>query len=509
MGGHFQVNCIMKNMDIPREIQRISQKLADAGYKAYLVGGCTRDLLLGERPNDWDIATDAKPQEIQGLFEDAFYENEFGTVGVKSGLEDPTLKIVEITTFRKEGKYTDKRHPDEVVFSKSIEDDLSRRDFTVNAIAIDMVGDEQPIDPFGGREDLKKRIIKAVGDPRERFGEDALRLMRAVRLSAQLGFEIEKETLEAIKEEASSIKKIATERVRDEFSKLLMSPGGADGVRLLQETGLLQIIIPELSSGVGIEQNKHHIYDVFEHNVHSLEYAVDKEFPLDLRLASLLHDVGKVGTRQWKSDPRGEKMKDGKRGDWTFYQHQYLGEKLTRDILTRLRYPSEVIKRVALLVREHMFVYDPEVVTEKGVRRLIKRVGEENVDGLIKVREADRIGSGVPKAQPYRLRHLQAMIEKAKKEPVSVRQLKIDGNYLIEELSMEPGPRMGQILSILLEEVIDDPRRNTKKYLADRVETLDKLSDKELSVFGDEAKKAAKEEQKRLDDAIKDKYFVK
>ena len=499
----------MKNMDIPREIQNISQKLADSGYKAYLVGGCTRDILLGKKPNDWDIATDAKPEEIQGVFEDAFYENEFGTVGVKSGSEDPTLKVVEITTFRKEGKYTDKRHPDEVIFSKSIEDDLARRDFTINAIAIDMVDGEDPIDPYGGRDDLKREVIKAVGDPEERFGEDALRLMRAVRLSAQLGFEIEKKTLEAIRAKSKSIKDIATERVRDELSKLLMTEGATDGVRLLQATGLLEEIIPELSEGVGVEQNKHHIYDVFEHNVHSLEYAVDKNFSLDLRLASLLHDVGKVGTREWRNDPRGEKMKDGKNGDWTFYQHQYLGEKLSRDILNRLRYPKEVVKRVALLVREHMFVYDPEMVTEKGVRRLIKRVGEENVDALIKVREADRIGSGVPKAQPYRLRHLQAMIEKAKEEPVSVKQLKVDGNLLIKELGMEPGPRMGKILAVLLEEVIDNPKINTKKYLLERVGELGALSDKELDAFSKKAKERAAEEQKRLDDAIKEKYFVK
>ena len=509
MGGHFQLNCIIENMDIPKEIQNISQKLADSGYKAYLVGGCTRDIFLGLKPNDWDIATDARPEEIQGLFEDAFYENEFGTVGIKSGSEDPTLKIVEITTFRKEGRYTDKRHPDEVVFSKSIEDDLARRDFTINAIAIDMVESEDPIDPFGGRDDLKRKMIRAVGNASERFGEDALRLMRAVRLSAQLGFKIEEKTLEAIKKEAKSIKDIALERVRDEFSKLLMSQGATDGIRLLQETGLLKEIIPELSEGTGVEQNKHHIYDVFEHNVHSLEYAVGKDFSLDLRLASLLHDVGKVGTREWKNDPRGEKMKNGKNGDWTFYQHQYLGEKLSRDILNRLKYPKEVVKRVALLVREHMFVYDPEMVTEKGVRRLIRRVGEENVDALIKVREADRIGSGVPKAQPYRLRHLQAMIEKAKEEPVSVKQLKVDGNLLIKEMNMEPGPRMGQILAILLEEVIDDPKKNTKQYLIDKVKNLNVFSDKELNDFSKKAKETVKDEQRRLDDAIKEKYFVK
>jgi len=281
------------------------------------------------------------------------------------------------------------------------------------------------------------------------------------------------------------------------------------GIRVLQKLGLLKHIMPELDAGVGVDQNKHHIYTVFEHNVASLEYAVKKDFPLDLRLASLLHDVGKVGTRRWKSDPRGKRVRNGKRGDWTFYQHQYLGEKQTRDILNRLKYPKDLIKKVALLVREHMFVYDPEVTTEKGVRRLLRRIGKENIDDLIKVREADRIGSGVPKAQPYRLRHLQAMIEKAKEEPVSVKQLKVNGDMMIKDLGMEPGPRMGHILAILLEEVIDDPKLNTKKYLLDRVKELKELSDKELSKLASKAKEAAKEEQERLDDAIKQKYFVK
>lgn len=496
-------------MDIPREIEWVSQELSKAGYKSYLVGGCVRDLLLGKVPKDWDIATDAKPEEIQEVFPDSVYENDFGTVGVKTDSKDPSLKIVEVTTFRKEGRYTNQRHPDEVVFTDSIEEDLSRRDFTVNAIAIDLISEEDPVDPYGGQKDLDKGLIRAVGDPQERFGEDALRLLRAVRFRAQLGFDIEAETLEAIKKEAKSIKKVAAERVRDELSKLLMSEGAVDGIRAMQEVGLLDQIIPELSEGVGVEQNKHHIYDVFEHNVRSLEYAVKEDFPLDLRIASLLHDVGKSGTREWKNDPAGEKEKNGKKGDWTFYQHQYLGEKLSRDILNRLKFPKEVVKKVALLVREHMFVYDPDVVTQKGVRRLLKRVGTENADDLIKVREADRIGSGVPKAQPYRLRHLQAMMEKAKKEPVSVKQLKVNGDMFMKELGMEPGPKMGYILAILLEEVLDDPKLNTKAKLMKKVEDLNELSEKELKEAADKAKEAAREAQERIDEAIKAKYFVK
>ncbi|MBU2101456.1 CCA tRNA nucleotidyltransferase [Patescibacteria group bacterium] len=496
-------------MKIPREIEQISQILATNGFKAYLVGGCVRDLLLDIQPKDWDLTTDAKPDKLQELFPDSVYENDFGTVGVKTDSGDSTLKIVEITTFRKEGKYTDKRHPDEVVFADTVEEDLSRRDFTINAIAIGMGDDDKVVDPFGGQKDLENKLIKAVGDAKERFDEDALRIMRAVRLSAQLGLEIEKKTADAISDKAKLLKNIASERIRDELEKLLMTERAGDGIRKMEELGLLKEVLPELSEGVGVEQNKHHIYDVFEHNVRSLEYSVSKDFSCELRLASLLHDVGKVGTREWKNDSKGDKAKGNKKGDWTFYQHQYLGEKITRDIMNRLKFPKEMIKKVTLLVREHMFVYDPEVVTEKGVRRLLHRVGEENADDLIKVREADRIGSGVPKAQPYRLRHLQAMIEKAKGEPVSVKQLKIDGGVLIKEVGMEPGPKMGYVLAILLEEVLDEPKLNIKKELLEKARKLSSLSEKNLKKMADKARKTAVEEQKRLDDAIKGKYFVK
>ncbi|PIR98543.1 MAG: hypothetical protein COT88_00990 [Candidatus Colwellbacteria bacterium CG10_big_fil_rev_8_21_14_0_10_41_28] len=496
-------------MEIPKEVQEISASLDKKGFKAYLVGGCVRDLLVGRAPHDWDIATAALPEDIQEIFPESVYENEFGTVAVKTESEDPSLKIIEVTTFREESEYSDKRHPDEVKFSKDIKTDLSRRDFTINAIAFDLADSENPIDPYGGQEDLQKKTIRAVGDPKERFDEDALRILRAVRLSAQLGFKIEAKTKAAIKSRAKSLEHIASERTKDEFNKLIMTDNAHDGVRMLEELGILKVIIPELSEGVGVEQNKHHIYDVFEHNVRSLEYAVENNFPLELRLASLFHDVGKTGVRQWKSDPNGDKSRGGKKGDWTFYQHQYLGEKQTRDILKRLKYSKEIIKTVSLLVREHMFVYDPEVVTEKGVRRLIRRVGEENVDFLIKLREADRIGSGVPKAQPYRLRHLQAMIEKAKKDPVSVKQVKVSGDDLIKELNLEPGPRIGYILAILLEEVLDDPKKNDKKKLLVAAKKLVKKSVDELGEMASEAKRIAGETQERIDKAIKDKYFVK
>jgi tRNA nucleotidyltransferase/poly(A) polymerase len=225
-------------------------------------------------------------------------------------------------------------------------------------------------------------------------------------------------------------------------------------------------------------------------------------------LASLLHDVGKPESRRWADDERGEKTHNGKKGDWTFYQHQYIGEKLALRILDRLRYTKETIEKVALLVREHMFVYDPEAVTERGVRRLVSRVGPENIDDLLRVREADRIGSGVPKAQPYRLRHLKAMIEKAKKDPISPKMIKMNGTELMEILRIPPGPKVGQILAVLLEEVLDNPELNEKEILTKRVQELNKLSEKELQKLAGQAKASAKEAQGRIDEEIKKKYFV-
>ncbi len=502
---------------VPKEVLQIAAILQQSGHSAYLVGGCLRDLLLKVEPKDWDITTNAKPEEVQKLFPDSVYENQFGTVGVKTRSEDPRIKIIEITTFRLEGKYTDKRHPDEVKFAKTVEEDLARRDFTVNAMALQipegLVGDgeideEYIVDPFDGREDLKDEKIRAVGNANERFTEDALRLMRAVRFSAQLGFTIAKDTKAAIEKHAGLLEFIAKERIRDEFSKLLMTSRGHEGVELMRQTGLLQYVIPELLEGVDMEQNQHHIYSVYEHNLKSLQYAVEKEFPLDLRLAALLHDVGKPKSRQWKNTPTGKKTRGGKKGDWTFYGHQVIGAKQTTAILQRLKYSNDIIEKVSLLVYEHMFVYDPEVVTLSGVRRLVSRVGTDNVEALIKVREADRIGSGVPKAQPYRLRYLQAMIEKVKTDPVSAKMLAVKGQEVIEAAGVEPGPAIGAIIAILLEEVLDKPELNEKELLLARVKALAKLSVKELVKMSQKSKERAAGEQEKIDNEIKKKYSV-
>ncbi len=276
----------------------------------------------------------------------------------------------------------------------------------------------------------------------------------------------------------------------------------------MRELDLLKHVVPELLEGVDMEQNQHHIFSVYEHNLKSLQYAVEKNFPLDLRLASLLHDVGKPKSRQWKDTLTGKKTKNGKRGDWTFYGHQVIGAKQATAILQRLKYSNDIIEKVSLLVYEHMFVYDPEVVTLSGVRRLVSRVGTDNVEALIKVREADRIGSGVPKAQPYRLRYLQAMIEKVKTDPVSAKMLAVKGQEVIEAAGVEPGPAIGAIIAILLEEVLDKPELNEKELLLARVKTLAKLPVKELVKMSQKSKERAAGEQEKIDEEIKRKYSV-
>ena len=486
----------MKNFIIPKEVIEIYQKLEEAGFEAYLVGGCVRDILLNREPKDWDIATSAKPEKIQDIFPDTVYDNEFGTVGIKTGSDDPKLKIIEITTYRTDGKYTDKRHPDEIKFAKTIEEDLGRRDFTINALAMN-VSAKEIIDPFNGQKDLENKVIQAVGDPETRFSEDALRLMRAVRFAAELGFEIEEKTFTSIKKQSGFLEMIAKERIRDEFEKMIMTKDAANGIKLLESTGLLKYIIPELREGIDVKQNRHHIYTVWEHILKTLDYSAKKDYSLEVRLASLFHDIGKPQTKR------------GQGPDSTFYGHEVVSAKMAVKILDHLRFSKSLIEKVAHLVRYHMFYYNVGDVTEAGVRRFLARVGPENVDDLIKVREADRIGSGVPKAVPYKLRHLLFMIDKVKKDPILPKMLKLNGNELMELLNIQPGPKVGFILNILLEEVLDDPKRNEKEYLSSRASEIYKLSDKELKKLSDKAKESKEEFESGEEEVMKKKYWVK
>jgi tRNA nucleotidyltransferase (CCA-adding enzyme) len=480
---------------LPSEVIEIWKKLLDKGYSAYLVGGCVRDLLLKRKPKDWDITTNAKPEEILEIFGgSAFYENRFGTVGVKTKSEDETLKVIEITTFRQERKYFDFRRPSEVIFTQSLETDLHRRDFTINALALSFDG--EIIDIFNGLLDLEKKVIRAIGNPEERFREDALRLMRAIRLACELDFTIEEKTFKAIKKFSDLIQYISAERIRDEFNRIIMSKNAVLGIELLRQTGLLKEILPELDRCYGVGQNKHHIYDVYWHSLKSLEYAVKKNYPLYLRLASLFHDIAKPLTKQ------------GEGPDCTFYGHEILGAKMTKKILQRLRYSNEIIQKVTHLVRHHMFYLEIDKVTPSAVRRFVRRVGQENLEDLFKVRHADRIGSGVPKAEPYRLRYLRYLIEKVHLEPITPKMLKINGNDILN-LGVPQGPRVGWILKALLEEVIDDPNKNDRDYLLKRAKELKDLPDEELKNLAMAGEEKIESLEKQKEEEIKKKYYVK
>ena len=482
---------------VPKKIQNIIKTIEKAGFEAYLVGGCMRDLLRDQKPKDWDVATNAKPEKIESLFEKTFLDNKFGTVKVRVESKDESLKEVEITPYRIDEKYSDKRHPDKIKWTDDIKEDLARRDFTINAIAGRLNKSKlEIIDPYSGQKDIEKKIVKAVGDPKERFSEDSLRMMRAVRFASVLGFKIEKETEKAIKENAPWLQAISKERIRDELMKIIMCPRAAEGVDVLRETGLLKYIIPELLEGYEVDQNKHHIYDCYEHSILSLKYAAKKGFNKYVRLAALLHDVGK---------PRS---KEGEGEDATFYSHEIIGAKMTAQIMARLKFSKKDIEKVVKLVRYHLFYYNVGEVSESSVRRLVRKVGLGNVEELLQVRMADRIGSGVPKAEPYKLRHLKYVVEKVSRDPISAKMLKIGGKEIMDILNEKPGPKVGWVLDILLGEVLTDPSKNNKKNLLKRVKELSKLKDKELQKKAFEAKKEREEIETKKDKMTKKKYWV-
>ncbi|MCX6721479.1 MAG: HD domain-containing protein [Candidatus Staskawiczbacteria bacterium] len=486
-------------MTIPKEVKNILTKLERPasgypGFEAYIVGGCVRDFLLGIDPKDWDVTTNAKPEEIQKVFPDSFYENNFLTVTARTGSKKPELAEVEITTYRFEAKYSDKRHPDEVKYAKKLEDDLARRDFTINAMAMDE--DKKVIDLFDGKKDLKNKIIRTVGNAEERFNEDALRMLRAIRLAVTLNFKIEEKTAKAIKKNSIWLEAISKERIRDEFIKIIMADNAADGIELLRELGLLKYIVPELLDNFGVAQNKHHIYDCYQHAVKSLEYTAKKKFDLHVRLAALLHDIAKP------------KVKSGQGENATFYNHEMIGAKMTFQILNNLKFSKKEVEKITKLVRYHLFYYNVDEVKEASVRRLVKNVGPENMEELLQVRQADRIGSGVPKAEPYKLRHLKYLVEKVSKDPISVKMLKINGNDLMGLLGEKPGPKIGQILDILLGYVLDDPKKNTKDFLQKEAQKLSKLSEKELKNLAEKSKEEKSEVVSKEDKMTKAKYWV-
>ena len=476
---------------IPAEVSSTATALRKKGFEAYLVGGCVRDLLLNREPKDWDITTNAKPEEIQAIFADSFYENDYGTVGVKTGSEDRRLAVIEVTPYRLESEYSDKRRPDSVSFGTSLVEDLARRDFTINAIALDD-SKGQLVDPYEGQKDIKDKIVRAVGDPLVRFEEDALRMLRAVRLVGELNLGIDGETALAIKENSKHLSHVSRERIRDEFVRILESDQPMNALSLANQLGMLEIIAPDLIRGIGVEQNQAHKYDVFEHLMRTMQHAADKGWNFDIRLAGLFHDVSKPETRRWSDE----------KNDWTFHGHDVVGARVTKKALENLRFSRETIEKVSKLVRWHMFFSDPEVVTLSAVRRVITNVGKENIWDLLNLRICDRIGTGRPKEQPFRFRKYKAMVEQALRDPISVGMLKTDGKRIMEKFHEKPGPKIGYLLHTLLEEVLDDSKKNTAKYLDKRTEELLKMPEDELKALGAAGKKrreaAEEEEVKRI-----------
>ncbi len=484
--------------NVPTEVTHVTDTLKNAGFEAYLVGGCVRDLIVGKEPKDWDVTTNAHPDQIQALFEETYYNNDYGTVGVvNESTQDQKLKVVEVTPYRTEGEYTNKRHPDTVTFGVTLDEDLSRRDFTVNAIALD-VSYGQMVDPYKGQDDIDAKLLRAVGNADERFREDALRMLRAIRLGAELGFGIEQNTYTALTTHAGLLAHISKERIRDELIKILLSSRPMDALLHMKQTGLLHYVLPDLERGIGVEQNQAHSYHVFEHLLRALQHAADKEFPLEVRLAALFHDISKPECRR-----------RGANGEWTFYGHEVVGSRVTRKALQDLRFPKELVTTVATMVRWHMFFSDPEQISLSAVRRMIVNVGGENaIWKLLDVRKCDRIGSGRPKEQPFRFRKYVSMVEEALRDPISVKMLKIDGRHVMEVTRETPGPKIGHILNALLEEVLDDPQKNTVEYLDGRAIELAGITETELAALGGKGKERKTEEDEKEVQALRKKHHV-
>jgi tRNA nucleotidyltransferase (CCA-adding enzyme) len=361
---------------LPEFVIYIIKKFQKEGYEIYIVGGAVRDLITNRNVTDWDFTTNATPEEILKIFPEGFYDNQFGTVGIS---HSSSVKPYEITTFRKDVGYSDKRHPDEVVWGNNLKDDLARRDLTINAMAITLDTNMRIVDPFGGQKDLKNKIIRAVGDPDDRFKEDALRMLRAIRIASELSFTIEPNTFQAIKDNIDLIKEIANERIKDELFKILKSNYPSDGLTLLFTSGLLEILLPELTKGYGLAQTKHHIYDVWMHSLMSLKNCPSED-PL-VRFATLIHDIGKPIVAKGEGEER------------TFYNHEVVSANIASKIADRLRFSNVEKQRLITLVRWHMFTCD-ERQTDSAIRRFIKNVGKENLKDMVDLRVGDRLGGG-------------------------------------------------------------------------------------------------------------------
>ena len=450
------MNAIERRL-IPEDVIGICRRLQSAGHEAHLVGGGVRDLVLGREPKDFDLATSALPDAVMALFGHRFAIPtglQHGTVTVLSA-PAPAGRPVEVTTFRGEGIYLDGRRPSSVEFGKTLVDDLSRRDFTMNAIAYDPLA-ERLTDPFGGQRDLAAKLVRAVGDPMVRFSEDGLRPMRAVRQATQLGFTIDPPTMHAIADTLGSFRKVSAERIRDELIKLLASDAPARGIELLRASSLLAEIMPELLEGVGCTQNRFHKFDVYGHTLATLAAASTAD-PV-LRLGALLHDVGKPRARQPKEDAPGE---------YSFFKHEYIGAEMAVSICQRLKLANAERESVRLLVANHMFYYTPEW-SDGTIRRFVRRVGVDELPALLALREADVAGRGFgedPEKETSELRRRVAEVASAD-AALTVKDLAIDGRDVMNLLQIPPSRTIGVVLEALLERVLDDPSLNTRETLS-------------------------------------------
>lgn len=473
---------------LPQQAQQIIETLNAKGYCAYAVGGSVRDLLMDRPTKGWDFTTNATPEQILEVFPDSFYDNQFGTVGVKiydneksknqasnskqipndtvtSRLSretnnDEHIKpddIYEITTYRSEQGYTDNRHPDQITWGTSLEEDLSRRDFTINAIAFD---GKELIDPYHGQEDLQNKMIRTVGDPHARFSEDSLRIMRAVRIATMLGFFIESQTQKGITAHVQSLSHISRERIRDELMKILSSDYPADGILLLKNTGILSVILPELNDAFAVPQKspkRHHIYDVGTHSVMALKYAPTKD-PI-VRLATLIHDIGKPAT--YRKDET-ELI--------TFFNHEVVGMRIAKRIVERLRLSKKQSEKVLTLVRWHQFTVD-ERQTDSAVRRFIRRVGKENLEDMLALRIGDRLGGGALETS-WRLELFKKRLEEVQLQPFSIKDLKVNGFDVMQTLNVKPGPIIGQTLEALFQEVEEGTLVNERDVLLEKIKEI-------------------------------------
>ncbi len=431
---------------LPKEVVDLMNVFSKNKYQIFVVGGAVRDALLNKVVDNWDFTTNATPEQIQKLFPDSFYNNIYGTVSV------PKDKLIfEITPFRKESGYTDSRHPEKIEWAKTIEEDLSRRDFTINTIAYD---GKNIIDPYSGQKDLSNKLIKAVGDPDIRFNEDALRLLRAVRFTSQLGFLIEDNTRNSIQKNASLITKISWERIRDEFLKILESDHPAEGILFLKSTGLLSYILPEVDVCFSIPQKspkRHHVYDVGTHSVMALKHCPSKD-PIT-RFATLIHDIGKVKT--FRKDEKTELI--------TFYNHEVVGRKQAEKIADRFKLSNKQKDKLVTLVAEHQFTVS-ETQTDKAVRRFIRGVTKEYLQDMLDLRTGDRIGSGA-RPTSWRLDLFKKRLIEVQKQPFKITDLKITGSDVMEILKIKPGPKVGKILKKLFDQVIEGKIKNEKELL--------------------------------------------